>query len=79
MAMTASGPRENSMGCYCKSQSGSYKTCLGDLFSATWMENVDKVDTITEIIILKILRKSDLCYTAYKSIPVHLGEVIDCV
>ncbi|XP_027844283.2 legumain-like [Aphis gossypii] len=41
LAVTASGPRENSYGCYCRSQSGPYKTCLGDLFSVTWMENLD--------------------------------------
>ncbi|XP_060847426.1 legumain-like [Rhopalosiphum padi] len=41
LAVTASGPRENSYACYCRSQSGPYGTCLGDLFSATWMENLD--------------------------------------
>ncbi|XP_001943941.2 legumain [Acyrthosiphon pisum] len=41
LAVTASGPRENSFGCYCRSQSGPYKTCLGDFFSVTWMENWD--------------------------------------
>lgn len=43
LAITASGPRENSYGCYCRSQSGPYKTCLGDLFSVTWMEKWDAV------------------------------------
>ncbi|XP_022166863.1 legumain-like [Myzus persicae] len=41
-AVTASGPRESSYGCYCQSESGPYKTCLGDLFSVTWMEDLDK-------------------------------------
>ncbi|KAL4100790.1 hypothetical protein QTP88_020819 [Uroleucon formosanum] len=40
-AVTASGPRENSFGCYCKKESGPYNTCLGDLFSVTWMEDLD--------------------------------------
>ncbi|XP_060858673.1 legumain-like [Metopolophium dirhodum] len=40
-AVTASGPRESSYGCYCKSESGPYKTCLGDLFSVKWMEDLD--------------------------------------
>lgn len=42
-AVTASGPRENSFGCYCKKESGPYNTCLGDLFSVTWMEDLDVV------------------------------------
>ncbi|XP_025195726.1 legumain-like [Melanaphis sacchari] len=42
LAMTAAGPRENSYRCYCnKSESGPYETCLGDLFSVTWMEDLD--------------------------------------
>jgi len=41
--ITAAAPRENSYGCYCGSQSGPYKTCLGDLFSVLWMENIDAV------------------------------------
>ncbi|XP_008181646.2 legumain isoform X1 [Acyrthosiphon pisum] len=40
-AVTASGPRESSYGCYCRSESGPYKTCLGDLFSVKWMEDLD--------------------------------------
>ncbi|VVC37948.1 Hypothetical protein CINCED_3A012616 [Cinara cedri] len=42
LAVTAAGPRENSWGCYCYSESGDYATCLGDLFSVTWMEDIDK-------------------------------------
>ncbi|XP_026821008.1 legumain-like [Rhopalosiphum maidis] len=41
LAITASGPRESSYGCYCRSESGPYRTCLGDLFSVTWMEDLD--------------------------------------
>lgn len=43
MAVTASGPRESSYGCYCRAQSEPYGTCLGDLFSVTWMEDLDAV------------------------------------
>ncbi|XP_050426694.1 uncharacterized protein LOC126837014 [Adelges cooleyi] len=42
MAITASGPQESSYATYCDSNSGEYSTCLGDLFSVTWMENWDK-------------------------------------
>ncbi|KAF0761211.1 legumain-like [Aphis craccivora] len=42
LSVTASGPRESSYGSYCGSQSGPYKTCLGDLFSVTWMEDLEK-------------------------------------
>ncbi|XP_025192744.1 legumain-like [Melanaphis sacchari] len=41
LAVTAAGPRENSFGCYCRNQSGPYNTCLGSLFSVTWMEDLD--------------------------------------
>ncbi|XP_050426915.1 legumain-like [Adelges cooleyi] len=41
LAVTASGPRELSWACYCGQQSGLYHTCLGDLFSVTWMEDLD--------------------------------------
>ncbi|VVC37944.1 Peptidase C13, legumain [Cinara cedri] len=40
-AVTAAGPRENSWGCYCEEESGPYKTCLGDSFSVSWMEDLD--------------------------------------
>ncbi|XP_050426914.1 legumain-like [Adelges cooleyi] len=41
LAVTASGPGESSWGCYCEKESGEYYTCLGDLFSVTWMEDLD--------------------------------------
>ncbi|VVC32207.1 Peptidase C13, legumain [Cinara cedri] len=40
-AITSAGPREDSWGCYCHEDSGPYKTCLGDYFSVTWMEDLD--------------------------------------
>jgi len=43
LAVTATGPRQMSSGCYCETQSGQYNTCLADLFSATWMEDLDAV------------------------------------
>lgn len=43
LSITASGPRESSYGCYCGYQSGQYRTCLGDVFSVTWMEDLDEV------------------------------------
>ncbi|XP_050426122.1 legumain-like [Adelges cooleyi] len=42
LAMTASNPREGSYACYCGEESGEYRTCLGNLFSTTWMENINK-------------------------------------
>ncbi|XP_050426910.1 legumain-like isoform X3 [Adelges cooleyi] len=41
LAVTASGPRESSWGCFCGEESGPYNTCLGDLFSVTFMEDLD--------------------------------------
>jgi len=43
LAVTATGPRQMSSGCYCGTQSGQYNTCLADLFSAAWMEDLDAV------------------------------------
>ncbi|XP_015367844.1 PREDICTED: legumain-like [Diuraphis noxia] len=41
-AVTAAGPRESSYACYCsRSETGYYRTCLGDLFSVKWMEDLD--------------------------------------
>lgn len=47
MAVTAAGPRESSYGCYCHYQSKPYNTCLGDLFSVTWLEDLDEVCPFT--------------------------------
>lgn len=41
LAVTASGPRESSWACYC--EEAKYGTCLGDVFSVTWMETIDAV------------------------------------
>ncbi|XP_050527223.1 legumain-like isoform X2 [Daktulosphaira vitifoliae] len=44
IAITASGPRESSYGYYCGvEECGDYNTCLGDLFSISWMENLDEI------------------------------------
>ncbi|VVC37946.1 Peptidase C13, legumain [Cinara cedri] len=45
MAITATGPRENSYACYCEFDNGnkSYQTCLGDVFSVKWMNNYDSI------------------------------------
>lgn len=44
LAVTAAGPRESSYAYYCDfSETDPYKTCLSDLFSAMWMENIDIV------------------------------------
>jgi legumain len=44
-ATTASNPDESSWGCYCPGMApeppAGYNTCLGDLYSVAWMENVD--------------------------------------
>ncbi|KAI4302116.1 hypothetical protein MLD38_037902 [Melastoma candidum] len=45
-ATTASNPHESSFGYYC--DSSQYNTCLGDLYSIAWMEDVDKGDTSKE-------------------------------
>jgi legumain len=46
-ATTASNAEESSWGCYCPGMSQpppeNYNTCLGDLYSVAWMENVDAV------------------------------------
>jgi legumain len=45
-AMTASNPRESSWAAYCPGMSpgppGEYNTCLGDLYSVSWMEDVEQ-------------------------------------
>jgi len=44
-ATTASNAEESSWGCYCTGMAqpppAGYNTCLGDLYSVAWMENVD--------------------------------------
>jgi len=46
-AVTAANPDESSWGCYCPGQNpgppSEYDTCLGDLFSVTWLQNTDSV------------------------------------
>jgi len=46
-ATTASNAQESSWGCYCPGMEpappAGYDTCLGDLYSVSWMENVDQV------------------------------------
>jgi len=49
---TASNADESSWGCYCPGMTPpppeEYTTCLGDLYSVSWMENVDAIDPRTE-------------------------------
>ncbi|KAI4311337.1 hypothetical protein MLD38_036242 [Melastoma candidum] len=53
-ATTAANPEENSYGCYCPGDSDDhpdvrkYGTCLGDLYSVSWMEDCDAKDLRTE-------------------------------
>jgi legumain len=51
-ALSASNPTESSWGSYCgteaKVNGKSINSCLGDLFSVSWMEDADAVDTTTE-------------------------------
>jgi len=46
-ATTASNAAESSWGCYCPGMDqpppAGYDTCLGDLYSVAWMENVDAI------------------------------------
>jgi hypothetical protein len=51
-ALSASNPTESSWGSYCGSEAvvngKSVGSCLGDLFSVSWMEDADAVDTTKE-------------------------------
>merc|ERR1719262_617035 len=51
-ALSASNPTESSWGSYCGSEAKvngkSINSCLGDLFSVSWMEDADAVDTTVE-------------------------------
>lgn len=50
-ATTAANPTESSWGAYCPGMPESdprFNTCLGDLYSISWMENVDSTDITTE-------------------------------
>merc|ERR1712070_1197658 len=51
-ALSASNPTESSWGSYCgteaKVNGKSINSCLGDLFSVSWMEDADAVDTTQE-------------------------------
>jgi glycosylphosphatidylinositol transamidase (GPIT) subunit GPI8 len=51
-ALSASNPTESSWGSYCGSEAQvngkSINSCLGDLFSVSWMEDADAVDTTQE-------------------------------
>jgi legumain len=51
-ALSASNPTESSWGSYCgteaKVNGKSINSCLGDLFSVSWMEDADAVDTTKE-------------------------------
>merc|ERR1712070_189173 len=48
-ALSASNPTESSWGSYCgteaKVNGKSINSCLGDLFSVSWMEDADAFDT----------------------------------
>jgi len=47
-ALSASSPSESSWGCYCppddKVGGKNIRSCLGDLFSVNWMEDMDAAD-----------------------------------
>merc|ERR1719443_1218445 len=51
-ALSAANPTESSWGSYCGSEAKvngkSIGSCLGDLFSVSWMEDADAVDTTQE-------------------------------
>merc|ERR1712070_794723 len=51
-ALSAANPTESSWGSYCGSEAQvngkSINSCLGDLFSVSWMEDADAVDTTKE-------------------------------
>merc|ERR1711972_249705 len=51
-ALSASNPTESSWGTYCGSEAKvngkSIGSCLGDLFSVSWMEDTDAQDTTKE-------------------------------
>jgi len=51
-ALSASNPTQSSWGSYCgteaKVNGKSINSCLGDLFSVSWMEDADAVDTTVE-------------------------------
>merc|ERR1719440_2566630 len=51
-ALSAANPTESSWGTYCGSEAKvngkKIKSCLGDLFSVSWMEDADAEDTTQE-------------------------------
>lgn len=50
-AVSAANPKESSYGTYCDDNvvnGKSIGTCLGDLFSVSWMQNIDTSDTTSE-------------------------------
>jgi legumain len=50
-ALSAANPFESSYGCYCGDEATvggiNLGTCLGDLFSVSWMEHSDSIDLLT--------------------------------
>lgn len=46
LAITASGPNESSYAAYCYADG----TCLGDLFSVMWMEELEKVCILVNLV-----------------------------
>lgn len=57
---TAANPTESSWGYYCPGMNPGppkgYNTCLGDLYSITWMENVDSLDSAKKETLLEQYR-----------------------
>lgn len=60
LAITAANGHESSWGTYCGAQAKvngkSLNTCLGDLFSVSWMEDSDKADLSSETLETQIQR-----------------------
>jgi len=58
-ALSAANPYESSYAAYC---SGPLNTCLGDLFSVSWMEDVDSKDPSSELLKENFEITRDLTY-----------------
>merc|ERR1712193_437507 len=63
-ALSASNPSESSWGTYCGSDAmvngKSINSCLGDLFSVSWMEDSDASDTTQETLDAQFKKVKDL-------------------
>merc|ERR1712110_801823 len=72
LAVTAANGKESSWGTYCgsaaKVNGKSIGSCLGDLFSVSWMEDSDKGALASETLKEQITRVTQLTYKSHVTV-----------